>query len=171
MQKGLRPLPRFEKDRPRPARPRTLRHGRGAFALLPVENEFAAHILGRFRRRFRRSGMPRLNGSACFSFVIRLSCPVLRRRLSLARYRLRPHSFACGKLSRKLSRRLSHPVGMGEHEGMRSRAYAPLSLRAFSRGFVRFRARGKSPRVFPKGKGRDYSRPLCCRSFTCSRPR
>ncbi len=109
-----------------------------------------------------RECMPRLKRRGGDSIVIRLSCPVLHRRLSLARYRLRPHSFACGKLSRKLSRRLSHPVGMGEHEGMRSRAYAPLSLRAFSRGFLCFRAREKSPRVFPKGKGRDFSRPLCC---------
>ena len=54
---------------------------------------------------------------------------------------------------------------------MRSRAYAPLSLRAFSRGFLCFRARGKSPRVLPKRKKARFLALLVLLFLPCLRPR
>lgn len=106
---------------------------------------------------------PALNGGAGDSIVIRLSCFAVRRRRH-------SRANACGLTRSPVGRSPAGSLG-----GSRT-PWAWVSKRARGREptdrfpcvrflglSVRFRARGKSPRVFPKGKERDFSRPLCCR--------
>lgn len=61
------------------------------------------------------------------------------------------------------SRRSSLRAHVSKDEGGGIASHRFLCVRLF--GILsRFWAREKSPRVFPKGKKRDFSRPSCCRS-------